>query len=258
MGYHSAMLPWSQKRRLSVLAIGIAGLAFFGFFSFLILRARPDCTNGEKDGNERGVDCGGSCALLCAGEAQAPLVHFSRALQIDEKVWGAVAYLENRNKTAGARETPYVFKLYDAAGILVAERHGRAHIAPRATAAIFEGGMRVGDRVPTRAVFAFESPPRFEAMREGSTLLIRDKRFAQGESGARLEAAIENRNVTPVGLIEATALLFSPDGNVFAASATRLKELRAGSAAALSFTWPRPFDAPPARIEILYAVIGKD
>lgn len=198
------------------------------------------------------MDCGGSCALLCEGEATAPLIHFVRVLSVGEGVWNSVAYVENRNKNAGATNVPYLFKLYDENNLLVYERRGEAFIPPRAMFPIVEGGMRVPERVPTRATFEFLESPRFTVMEENPRLEIRQRIFSEEDGFSRLEVTLFNSTSVVLRNVEAEALLYDTTGNVFAASHTVIKELAPSVSTSATFTWQRVFPEAPARTEIFY------
>lgn len=256
VGYYDSMLSWARRRKF--LFIGWAGLfvlLVFGVYALAAFYRAPNCQNGAKDGDEREVDCGGKCPRVCPADAEPLLVHFVRALEVDDKVWGAVASVENRNPAAGARDVPYVFKLYDAENLLLYERRGAAFVPPRKAFALFEGRMSTGSRTPARATLDFLEGPVFERMHEPA-LLLATKGFSTDERGSLLEAVITNPARTPVVGVEATALLFAPDGNVIGASATFVKKLAGEGSATLSFTWPRALPIP-ARIEVLYTVPGQ-
>lgn len=228
----------------------------FGVYGFFVFSKAPDCFNGSKDGDEREADCGGSCIRVCTADAVLPTVQFARAVEVTEGVWGAVAYLENKNVGVGARNVPYVFKLYDDDNLLLYERHGTVYVPPRKTFAVFEGKMLSGDRVPTRALFEFSDEPVFFKIEEPE-LLITTRGFTTDERSSSLEAIVTNPARTPVEGIEATALLFGSDGNVTAASATRISRLEGRAGAVLVFTWPRVIEEP-SRVEVLYTVPGRD
>ncbi len=175
------MYSWAEKRRATLIAIFVAGLFVFLVSSLRILfYTRATCTDGVQNNGERGVDCGGACARLCVGEALPPLVHFARAVETEKGIWGVVAYLENRTKGAGVPRMPYVFKLYDAQNILVAERHGTASVPAETAFAIFEGALMTGDRVPSRASFEFTAPLVFERVSERPAFRISNQHFESG------------------------------------------------------------------------------
>lgn len=249
------MFSWSQKRQFLFISGALfAAAAFFSVSVFLAWRKSPSCFDGEQNGGERGVDCGGSCALLCSGEAAEPIVNFVRALPAGEGVWNAAAYVENRNKGAGASRVPYLFKLYDDKNLLVFERRGETFIPPHAAFAVVEGGMRVPERIPARATFEFLAPPRFAVMEEQPLLEIRRRTWSEEDGTSRLEVLLFNPALSRVKEVQVDALLYDSRGNVFAAGRTVIKELSASSETSAVFTWQRVFQSEPARIEIFYQV----
>lgn len=250
------MLSWSERRKfffwggLFVLLAGLLGA--YGLFWYY---QAPTCENNEQDGNERGIDCGGICPRICSADAVPPVIHFVRTLKVEEGMWGAVAYGENRNAGAGARRVPYVFKLYDEKNLLVYERHGVAFIPPRKVFAVFEGRMDTGSRAPSRAIFEFLDTPVFEKLTEPG-LVLDTKDFKTDERGSSLQAVITNPTREAVTGIEVVALLFGTDGNAIGVSATFIKDLRAESSRVLTFTWPQELSLH-ARTEILYTIPGR-
>ena len=251
----AAMLSWSQRRQFLIIAGAIlSAAAFFGVSVFVSWYRAPSCFDKKQNKDERGVDCGGSCSLLCPNDATAPLIHFVRALPAGEAVWSVVAYVENKNPAAGALRVPYVFKLYDADNLLAFERRGETFIPPQSAFPVVEGGLRVGERMPTRATFEFLAPPRFLTMGEQPRLVIRNRAFREEGGVSRVEAELYNPALTAVADVVVSALLYDSVGNVFAASDTVIKEIAPQSAAALDFAWQRTFSAPPARSEIFYQV----
>ncbi len=256
MSYDSLMLSWAQQRKLffvgGVIIICIMALGAYGFFAFY---NAPDCFNNAKDGDERGVDCGGSCTRVCRADVKLPVIQFARTFEVEDGVWGAVTYGENQNVGVGSRGVPYVFKLYDENNSLLYERHGTAFIPPRKVFAIFEGKMLSGGRIPTRATFEFLEEPIFERMTEPE-LMLDTKNFEADEQGSSLQALITNPTKDSVEGVEVVALLFGTDGNVIGASATFVAKLPAKRSAVLTFTWPHALERP-ARTEILYTVPRK-
>ena len=250
------MLSWAQQRRIFFIGgVLLFLLVVFGIYGLFAFYNAPDCRNGSRDGDERGVDCGGSCLRVCRADTVPLIVHFTRTFEVSRGVWGAVASGENRNTGAGARNVPYVFKLYDAENLLLYERHGMAFIPPRKVFAIFEGQMQSGSRTPTRATFEFEAEPEFVRMSEPALSVV-TKGFTADERGSFLEATLSNLSRVPIEGIELTALLYGRDGNVIGASATTVKTLAGEAQSVLTFTWPSKLPLP-ARTEVLYAVPGR-
>ncbi|MFZ2693721.1 MAG: hypothetical protein WAX85_00255 [Minisyncoccia bacterium] len=88
------MFLWSTKRRFiyggSVLAV-VASISLIIFWS--IIYRTPTCNDGEMNGGETGVDCGGACKNLCTSEALNPVVLWAKTFSISGDVYNAVAYI---------------------------------------------------------------------------------------------------------------------------------------------------------------------
>src|SRR3989338_2125266 len=110
------MNQWSRRRKRIILAliffilIVLIGLPIF----FLFYRA-PTCFDGKQNGDEIGVDCGGSCRLLCTAQS-LPLILKGdpRVLEVAENTFEIVALIENPNANGEIYRARYIFKLYDA------------------------------------------------------------------------------------------------------------------------------------------------
>ena len=108
------MSTWGTKRRNTIIFIILAFfLIIAGIISFALFYEEPTCFDGKRNGNEIGIDCGGSCELLCELQIIEPLVHWTRYFEVVPGVYNVLAYLENPNVTDGADRVDYIFKLFD-------------------------------------------------------------------------------------------------------------------------------------------------
>ena len=247
------MASWATQRRLiyTLSIIGfLAAVLAYPLFSFFY--EKPTCFDGVKNQDETGIDCGGSCELLCAFEAVAPVILWSKSLEVEPGLYDAVAYIENPNVGAGARSVPYSFKLYDDRGILVAERSGSTFINPKERLTVFEGRIETGKRTPARTFFEFVADPAWvDTNRTPPALLIQNQIFTDDEEKPKLRALIVNNLLDAVEDISVTALIFDRDDNIVAASKTEVDRLTPESSKTISFIWPQKISAEAIRIEIV-------
>src|SRR5574343_394328 len=106
------MVSWSSRRKIIFLSIlgGFVAL-LVAVPAFFLWHETPTCFDSKQNGDEAGVDCGGSCRLLCSFDAISPNVLWTRSFRVAPGVYSAVAYVENHNITSSAVAVPYVFKL---------------------------------------------------------------------------------------------------------------------------------------------------
>ena len=132
-------MTWALKRQISYIVILIL---FFGIFGFLIIYPSfnevPTCADGRQNGNETGVDCGGSCLRACIFESDEVSVLWARSFLVVPERYNAVAYLENHNKSLAVNKIKYQFRFADKDNIYLGRRQGVAFIPPGRNFAIFE------------------------------------------------------------------------------------------------------------------------
>ena len=250
------MISWATKRKI----IYFSGLTFLTFlFVFIPLffyyKQPPTCTDGKRNGDELGPDCGGICPELCVEQMGDLLIHWSRAFKVSDGVYDVVALLENPNEEAGLSELIYKFKLYDGENILVEERFGKTFVNPKERFVVFESGIQTGERIPKR-VFA-ELFKEYKWMKpevdsqDIPDIQVRNQRMENLDVKPRLRASIENKSPFTAYDIELTAILFDKDDNAMAVSSTFIDKLSQYESKDISFTWREPFLTFPVKIDII-------
>ena len=86
---------------------------------------------------------------------------------------------------------PYVFKLFDAQGVLVYERKGETDIPNTIKLALFESSLITGERKPQRAFFEFSKTPQWRRAEDATLdVSVRDTRLTKEETEPRLTARL--------------------------------------------------------------------
>jgi len=249
-------MNWGLRRQLlymgAILGVVILIIVFF------VLRHKAQqvetCFDNEQNQDERGVDCGGVCSLVCRQDAQPIAYQWQRALAVTEDVYNVVAYVRNTNVAASAQDVPYTFLIYDENNILISERSGSAMIPPNQRIAILEPGIVVGNRTPALVNFQFDEDPtwfRSEDRFAGSNIVTSSIDWERENTTPTLRADIRNTAIFDMRNIRAVALAYDAQGNVFATSQTLIDVLEQGTRKRITFTWPRPFNQQVVRTEIV-------
>ncbi len=269
-------MSWSTKRKIIYLAIFIALVAvFLGFFLYSITRHTATCFDGIQDGNETGVDCGGSCVRLCSDQEQQPIVLWSRIFAIAPGVYSAAAYVQNLNATAQAFSVPYTFTFWSATGQLLGSRSGTTFIPAGQNFTVIESdisasqltasstlsvntSVKVGQQLPARTDFQF-GPILWEvaptATRDFNALQISNLQTSfSTTSTPRVEADIANVSYTDLPRVDISAILYDASGNALGVSKTYISSLPQQVSKHIVFTWITPFATPPTRVELLPVV----
>jgi Mg-chelatase subunit ChlD len=237
------MSSWSARRKIGYTGAVLGFLLLFVVAPLLYFtNDAPTCFDGSENGDERGVDCGGSCQLLCSFEAKQPNILWSRALKVAAGMYSATAYIENNNITSAAYDVPYIFKFYNAQNKQIGSRQGVAYIPKNQIFAVFEPNIRFENEVPTRTVFEFLEDPRWLVTAATPQVTVQTKRLARESETPRVEALLENESPFPYENIEVVAIVYDGKDNAVGTSRTYVDKLAAGASQQVVFTWPEPFE----------------
>lgn len=245
---------------LFFVVVVLIGVPFF----FLFYRA-PSCTDGLMNGDEKGVDCGGSCQRLCAVESLPivsqgdPRVLFVAGSATTSRTYEVVALFDNPNQGASIDRARYTVTLYSAGSVVPMKTiEGSTYVPKGERFAVFVGPFALEEgQVPARAEFEWEPISLIWEKRTGvvPTLSIGEKSFSRLDSSPRLEVTVRNPSLDSVSNIDLTALLYDASGNIFAASRTFVEEIPATGETKAIFTWPRPFGRSAAVVEVIPRIL---
>ena len=233
------ILSWSFRRKVLYAGVSIFILLVIVFILWIkFFTAAPTCFDGKQNGDEHGVDCGGSCSLVCASEAHAPVVLWSRAFQSGQGSYTAAAYIQNNNIGKIARAVGYTFQLYDANNMLVTEKDGVVDLPPMQTIPIVEPNISVGNRTIAHTLFAFSGVPVWHSVLADTipSFHMGNENFAS--DGSSFSATAQNVSLVDASNIVAVAVLFDKDGVAEAASKSFIQSLPHKASADVYFTWP--------------------
>jgi hypothetical protein len=257
--YNTGMsLSWSQKRKFIYLgSIFIFLFIVVGVPAFLHYYKAPTCFDGKQNQTELGVDCGGSCVLLCEVQYVDLNVLWSRFTKVTDGYYNVLAYIENPNLNAGAANLKYTFKLYDRDGILLAQRFGVTSAPANKILTVFEPDMFTGNLVPARVDFSFTTQPIWLRQQSREVGLSTNELVVSREdTSPRLTATLTNKTVDIVRKIEAVAVVYNTDGNTIAFSRTIVENLGDKESRQINFNWPKPFGETVARSEIILRILN--
>jgi hypothetical protein len=246
-------MSWSTTRKYGYLsAFVMAVIVLVGVPAFLLLYKAPTCFDGKQNGAERGIDCGGACVKLCLADFASPRVLWTYSTRVVPGVYNALSYIQNPNQGVRAGPVSYVFKLYDAEGILVASREGKAFIPAGQRFAVFEGAVRTGQRIPTRTTFEFSSDPEWRAGNPFVSLRVLSIDLATSTApGASV--LVENTALDRgFSNVVASIILYDKDDNRVSFSRTIIPKIGPGESLPIYFTWPEPFSTEILRSELLF------
>jgi Mg-chelatase subunit ChlD len=242
----STTSPWASRRRaiyLGAMVLILSSISFAIFWKFWY--QTPTCFDKIQNGDETGIDCDGSCSLVCIGGAIRPIIRWDpRLFEVLPGTWSALVYVENPNTDADAVYAPYSFTIYDANNKVLEVRKGATILPKNKTVGIFEGGITAKEEAkPKRAIFELGSDMVWKKNEKtGEDISITHSSLLRLESAPRVEANVKNNSAEEIKNIELVIAIFDGSDNAIAASRTFIETLKKNEDTNVFFTWPKPFE----------------
>ena len=255
------MNSWSKGRKRFILALAVFVLVFLiGLPIFFLIYRAPTCSDNKQNGDEAGVDCGGSCQLLCKAESLPLILRGDpRILKVAPNTFEVVTMVENPNTNADIYKAKYRMTLYSAdSAIPVKVIEGESYVPKASTIAIFEGPLTLQEGLmPTRVVFTWDDTSLVWRKNDLKVPEIRVTavNLSREDTNPRIDAKVENLSLENVSNISLVALISNESGTIFAASKTLVDELPVGESVPIVFTWPEKFSESASGINITFSIL---
>jgi len=248
-------MTWSSRRKLIYASSMIGIVLIVGALVVRHYTIKPaTCFDNRKNGDEKGVDCGGGCFSYCSNELAQPKVRWVRSFEVASGVYHAVAYIEHNNANAAVVSAPYTFKLYDANNTLIAEQSGSTYIGVAGRTAIVESLIQTGNATPAITRFAFTAPLQWQKVGpQFAQLVINTDRymFDNTPTTTRLVTTLQNEGRTGYIDLDTVAILYDKNDNAITALKIVVPSLPSLSSKVVYFTWPFALKEKPSRVEII-------
>lgn len=251
-----ALITWALKRQIIYIIILIL---FFSTLAFLIiypnLQKAPTCTDGKQNGDETGVDCGGSCVKACVAQVDQISILWARSFKVVPGRYNAVAYLVNHNQKEAIQKINYRFRFADARNVYIGKRDGSTFVPPGGNFAVFEPGIDIGNSIPVYVTFEFTEIPQWLQVSQEKInqlkVLISNIQLSDETTKPKLSASVKNNSLFTIPNVDVVAILYDAAGNAISASRTYFDELMPLQNADVNFTWPEPLPGTVVAKEII-------
>lgn len=251
------MVLWSTKRRFMygggvVLTLFIIVVLVF----FNIFYKSPTCADGIKNGNETGIDCGGSCNSLCTNDALTPVVLWSKIFNISGDVYSAVAFIENPNINSENKKATYQFRIYDSENKLITVKDGTISIPKNMKFVVFETGIILKNNKPKSADFKFISFGTWQKnLTKEPEISLKYGTMTSTTTTPSLIGTVYNKSLQDIPKIELVVVALDSKENAIAVSRTFIDDLLRNTSQDFFFTWQTPFAQNVSVINVMYRFI---
>lgn len=246
-------MTWASNRQyLIIFSIVAIVIALVAVTTISIVYKTPTCTDGKQNGEETGIDCGGACTYLCLAEVERPVVRFVRAFSPQPNRFDVIAYIDNRNPSAAAREVEATIEVYSQSRELLTTETISFDIPAGATVPVFVPEVYRGEAEVGQVFIVFnDSSLQFYTPQEQHIVPTVASLEIENTDTPRVRATLENTSAFTLYGVKPIATVFDIEGNALAASQTYIAQIGAYGKTNAFFTWNAPFVGTPARVEVL-------
>ncbi len=251
-------MNWATRRQLQYFS-GFLAIVLFIVLIIIApyLKSNPTCQDGKQNGDETGIDCGGSCLLICSGQAIEPVVLWSRAFEVVGNNYNLIAFVENRNKDKSVYKVNYEFRVYNSENRLIGRKEGSTFIPPNQKFAIVEPRFNSGLEEAKSTTFSFTSPLvwyKKDPTLQLEQFKIQDLYFQGDINGASLSLRVQNDSIYQLPAFDVIAILYDKEGNAINGSISKREALKAGGSMPVVFTWPEALSAVPVTNDVFLSI----
>ena len=251
-------MTWATKRQFQYLS-GLFGFIIIILFIFLypVIFKKPTCFDNKKNGTEIGIDCGGSCQIMCKENVSDPVILWSRAFPVLGNNYNLVAFIENQNKNSGVENVSYEFIMYDINNRLIGHRQGSSYIPPNKQFVIFEPSFNSGEAKLKNITFQFVGQLNWvkkDANLNNLALFVDNITLGEDRKSPNLSARIKNESIYDLPSFEVIAILYDENHNAINASKTVKDGLASNDKTLVYFTWPEAFTSEPFIKDVLVEI----
>ncbi len=245
-------MDWSAKRKLFY-ALGVIFLCVVS--SIYIFRdhifIQPSCIDGKKNGYESGIDCGGTCALICKQDVIPLTVLWSQAIQTGTSTYDFVAMISNKNIDTASRYLTYTFTGYDREGNSLAVIKGTTTAPRDGDFPIIKQNILVsGTIINVTSGITDTSHYKVPLQTTVSPFKISKIKYDGDGDVKRTTASITNMRQTIFRNIPVKAILYDSKDTAYAVGETLIPYLGKEEERQITFSWPYELKESPTKIRI--------
>lgn len=246
-----------QNKQAFIIFVYLVILALFlGGVFLMFFYQKASCTDGKKNQDEAGIDCGGQCSQYCIADlASRPLlVTEVQVLAYGSTSSDAVGKVRNQNSKAAVKSATYTFRVYDQAGAVLAEQSGQFSLLPLEERTLIALGLAVPEEniVKTELTLTNEKWVAFVDFTEAPDIRVANPQFSllSGQSGyAEAKGLVQNRSLYDTRTLGVVVVVRDALGKALSVNKTTMNTVQSGEQRDFRLVWPQSFAGTPVGID---------
>ena len=243
-------MNWASSRKVIYAFIFVLALIVLGIYGFRnTLFPTPTCADGQKNGYEEGVDCGGLCSRKCIDQITPIQVVWARVLPVEPTVYDLVGLLSNRNIDSVPITFSAIFTVYNANAQVIYSQKINAVPPTTGDIPVVIQNVKLNEE-PKKVIITLEEGTYYKISPDFQSVQI-SVTNTSFENGDIPRAYVRIHNVTRKRFINfpVRIVLYDGDQNAIATGQTFVESLDKEADKTLTFTWKNKFTVKPVLIK---------
>jgi len=229
----------------------IIGFVIFSSYIMINMYVPPSCYDRKLNQEELGVDCGGTCDLMCDFQIQPLDTVWVRSFEVSPGLWSALAYLENPNPESYVSDAKYRFNIYDRNNKLIATKEGKTFITKDVILPVFAGRINIDEGVPYKTTLEWTKPLIWMRVDSTHEVVLEEQQISGANRRPEIDATLINKEPNVLEDVEVIAIVYDEQQNAIAVSKTYVDKLSARGKQHITFSWFSPFESKYKRWQLI-------
>lgn len=231
-------LDWRTKRKLLYIGIPVCIVVITVVSLMIKAYATPSCTDGRMNGDEKGIDCEGSCPQVCLQRTLPLSVEWSDFEESYPGAYNAVGIVKNSNKDLIAKNVETTLTIWNGS-TKIDQFKKTISIPPDQSVGVFHDGIKTSS-IPSRVTLEVEPPQAWE-QNDLPRIDFVDAQFSDTENVPKLSVSLKNATNSDAENVEVIVALVDGKGNSDHFSRTIIPQFPRKSNQMAYYTWNLPF-----------------
>ena len=249
-------MNWATRRRvIYAVTTSVTLIAVFLYLYRDTLFPAPTCFDNKMNGYETGVDCGGTCSLMCNQEINPIEVMWKRVLLTSSSTYDLVALVANKNINNSPLGASYKFTAFDNLGNVITTKEGQTIVPVNSDFPIII--QNIYSSTPLADVTVnLSSEKHYKTFEKPTHPTIKIlNTFFENTSTPKAYVRIQNTKFTSIKSVPIRIVLYDLNQNAIGVGETNTGNLKAEEQKDLVFTWYFPFSEPSPKV-VVYPIVN--
>ncbi len=243
---------WRVKRRLIAVIVLVFVICVIGAYMYYSkAEPLPTCTDGVRNQNELGTDCGGVCKLSCQNSYNPLIVKYARAVKVKANTYDLVGVIENSNLDKYPKEVSYTMTAYNSNGTKASEVKGVTFLSVAASVPVIVQNV-ISDAPINKVFLSIDNAVMYDKQDDKSSR-VKVVSSSYDDNNKIMIVKVVNAGDIDVRNLSVRSIITDSLDSAVAAGQRNITLIAAGQEQEITMTWYESLGLPNLRTQVYIA-----